>query len=229
MLTTAVASATGPFWHTEGKKLEQGSKGLKLQSKGPLSLKSTLAGIEVVITCGHSTSEATIDGQGPTKQGQGKGIVKYEQCETKGGTAGVCKKPIAITTNQLKTHLATAVVQGKTQIVELLEPSPSQQVEKPTFVKIPPFAECSGTAAPLLGISPPVNGKVAGLVEPQGREVQEGQEGSLYFPPEPIKKINHEQQEVEVILTLGATETEATFTGWYGARAQSGTFGAFNQ
>jgi len=229
MFVAAVASAEGPFWHVGGEKLKQGSKGIKLQSKGELILKGELSSkptnIKVVITCLNSTSNGTIDGQGPTKQGQDKGTVTYTQCsvvtepEFKG-----CTVVEPITTNQLKSHLAEAVVQQKMQIVDLFEPSPNPQLEQkgetPSFVTIH-LTKC-GLAEGLW----PVKGSVVAQLAPQE---EEGQEGSLYFPKEPILKINHEgQQEVKVGLTFNGLP--ATFTGFYGARLQSGEkWGVFRQ
>jgi hypothetical protein len=219
MLTTAVASAAGPFWHVSGSKLKQGSVGVTLQSKGALSLKSVLSSLQVTITCSTSVGEGTIDGQGETLQGQGKGVVKYTSCEVKEGTAGKCGKPTAITTNQLKSHLANAIFQGKEQIVELFEAGSPQTTN---FVTIP-LGECTDTI--LNGINAPVKGSVASAVEPQ--EV-EGQEGSLFFPPEPFKVVKHEGQELtNVGLTL--MSAPATFTGWYSARLQNSLkFGVFS-
>lgn len=220
MLAASAASAAGPFWHVNEAKLKQGSVGVKLQSKGPLSLKGAVSGVTVTITCNNSTSDATIDGQGETKQGQGKGFVKYTSCKvetlTTEGAKGSCAEPTTITTNQLKSHLAEGVFQGKAQIVELFEP-----IAGPTgtFVEIL-LGKC--TPALLSGLRPPVKGSVVAGIAPQEAE---GQEGSLIFPAEPIKKIKHEGQEPTVSLTLNGTE--ATFTGFYGARIQSGTFGVF--
>jgi len=220
MLAASAASAAGPFWHTNGTKLVQGSAGVKLQSKGALSLKGSVSGVTVTITCNNSTSDATIDGQGATKQGQGKGFVKYTSCKvetlTSEGAKGSCTEPKTITTSQLKSHLAEATFQGVTQIVELFEPVAGSTS---TFVEIP-LSGC--TLALLNGLKPPVKGSVVGVVEPQEAE---GQEGSLIFPEAPISKIKHEGQEPKVELTLNGSVS--TFSGFYGARIQSGTFGVF--
>jgi len=208
-----------PNWHVNGTKLSQGSKGITLQNKGTLSLKGTLSGLSVTISCGTSVGEGTIDGQGEKLQGQGKGVVKYTSCETKVGEAGgKCTKPTAITTNQLKSHLANAAFQGKEQIVELFEPGSPQTTN---FVTIP-LGECKETI--LNGINAPVKGSVAGVIEPQE---EESQEGSLFFPTEPIKVVKHEGQELTSVgLTLNGTAS--TFTGWYSSKLQTGLkFGVF--
>ncbi len=221
-LSAAAASAEGPFWHVGGEKLKQGSKGLKLQSKGPLVLRSEVTAkpenVKIVITCNTSTSEGTIEGQGPTRQGQDKGTVSYEQCkvETKPVIAE-CKVVEPIKTGQLKSHLAFATVQGSEQIVDLFEPSPTQQTEEKVFARIN-LKPCAGIA----GVYP-VTGSAVAQLAPQ--EV-EGQEGSLFFPEEPITKIKHEGQEVSTGLFLGPLA--AKFTGYYGARLQSGErYGVF--
>lgn len=215
MFSVAVASAEGPYWSVGGTKLAQGaSKGITLQSKGALTLKSTVGGNPTTITCLKSEGKGTIDSQGATLQGQGKGIVKYEECKTLIKVAGEeqsCTKPTTLTTNQLKTHLAKATVQGVTQGVEILEPSPGQTTEFISFVT----GGC--TSEVLNGLAIKVKGCVVGQIVPQSEEVQEG---LLAFPEPAITSIVHEGQKVICQLNLGAAE--ATFGGAYSAKLQSG-------
>jgi hypothetical protein len=208
-----------PVWHMNGTKLGQGSAGITGQSKGSLVLKSKAAGIEFTITCSESSSVGTIDGQGDTLQGQGKGTVKYSLCkiETNPKVEG-CKVAEPINTNQLKAHLARASVQGTEQIVTLFEPSGSSQTTEKVFATIK-IVTCG-----VLNGAFPVKGSVAAAVSPQETE---GQEGSLFFPETPISPVKHEGQEVKPGLTLGGTE--AIFTGYYSQKLQGGgKFGVFN-
>jgi hypothetical protein len=211
MLAAEVASAEGPYWYVGGTKLVQGSKGIKLQSKGPLVLKSEVPGTttKVEISCGRSTADGTIDGQGATRQGQGKGIVTYEQCKVTLNPSGACGVEQPIKTNQLKSHLVREVFQGGEQNGELFEPSTSQQTTG--FVKIH-LINCG-----ILGGVYEVKGSVVADIVPS--EV-ESQEGTLHFPEPRITEVKHEGQIVEPKLLLGTKE--ATFTGQYGTRLQSG-------
>ncbi len=223
---TAVASAEGPFWHVGGAPLGQASKGIKLLNKGPLALTSELVAkpnnIEFKITCGYSTSNGTIDGQGTTKQGQGKGTVTYEQCKVEDKAELACKVIEPIKTNQLKVHLAHATIGAKEQMVELFEPSPSQQTEEKIFATIV-IASTSGSSCTGLAGSFKIHGSVVGQITPQEEEVVEG---GLSFPATPILSVKHEGQTVATGLFAGTAA--ATFTGSYGAKLQSGEkFGVF--
>ncbi|HEY7951873.1 MAG TPA: hypothetical protein VID70_02735, partial [Solirubrobacteraceae bacterium] len=119
-----------------------------------------------------------------------------------------------IKTNQLKTHLALATVQGQEQIVDLIEAATSQQTGN-TWGNIT-LINCGV----LNGIYP-IRGSLAGALAPQEAE---SQEMSLYFP-EVITTIKHEGQESSVRLTIGMNA--AVFSGFYGARLQNGSFGVF--
>jgi hypothetical protein len=228
MFTTAVASAAGPFWHRNGAPLEQkASVGVSGQNKGNLTLKSTVAGI--TISCTTSNSKGTIESQGATLQGQGKGIVKYEHCTVVGAETScqiaekdATEKPgnESITTRQLKIHLATATVQSKEQIVALFEPAPNEQSTEKIFTK---FAIVSKPGETCLIAGPyTVKGSVVAQLSPQEAE---SQEGSLFFPEPAITTITHEGQTVHPELHLGSSA--AVFTGYYGQKAQTGTFGVF--
>jgi hypothetical protein len=225
MFTVASASAAGPFWHRNGSKLTQGSVGVTGQNKGNLSLSSKIGTTPITITCTASASVGTIDGQGPTLQGQGKGKVKYTGCKTNVANCGISetlpeKPPTGnITTGQLKIHLATGTVQGTEQIVALLEPSPSEQTAEKVFTK---FAIVKEASACLLEGLYKVSGSVVAQLSPQEAE---SQEGSLFFPEPAITTITHEGQTVHPGLFLGTAE--AVFKGYYAQKAQSGTLGVF--
>ncbi len=212
MFSAAVASASeGPLWKVGGARLTQGSKGVKLLNKGPLVLKSSLQGgkVTITITCGRSSSDSTIDGNG-SHQGQGKGVITYEQCKVT-LKEGTCEVVEPIKTNQIKAHLVRLTYEGKEQQNgELFEAAPSQQIEKPFFVKIQ-LKNCGVLNGPY-----EVKGSVVGVIEPTEEEVVEGQ---LHFPESGIEKVKHEGQEIGFGLTLGGEP--ATFVGQYGAKLQS--------
>lgn len=212
-----------PNWHMNGSKLSQGSSvGITGQSKGNLVLKSKAAGIDFTISCTTSHTVGTIDGQGNLLQGQDKGTVKYEGCTiTNKENIKPCevgeKEVGVINTNQLKSHLAYAQVQGTEQIVDIFEPSTSEQTKELIFANIH-IINCGI----LKGVFP-VKGSVASQMMPQE---EESQEGSLFFPETPISTVSQEGQEAHPKLTLGTNE--AIFTGFYGQQIQSGTYGAFS-
>jgi hypothetical protein len=225
MFTVASASAAGPFWHRNGSKLVQGSVGGTGQSKGNLSLSTKIGTTPITFTCTSSTSVGTIDGQGPILQGQGKGKVKYTGCTTNVSNCGIsetlAEKPASqkITTGQLKSHLATATVQGVDQIVALFEPSPTEQTAEKVFVK---FAIVKESVACLLEGLYTVKGSVVAQLAPQEAE---SQEGSLFLPDIPITTITHEGQTVHPGLFLGTND--AILRGYYTQRTQTGTVGVF--
>jgi hypothetical protein len=95
------ASAAGPFWRVNGAKLEQKTRQIKLQSKGPVIFTSTAVNLE--IECKNSISEgAAIEGNG-TGPGQDKGRIKFTQCRALKPTT--CTSPTTITTAQAKSFL----------------------------------------------------------------------------------------------------------------------------
>ncbi len=209
------AGAAGPFWHVNGAKLKQGSEGAQLQNKGSMSLKGLVSGLAVTVSCGTIEGSGTIDGQGETKQGQAKAQGKFGECKVAVGTEGKCGKPTTVGINQVKAHLAKATVQGKEQIVTLIEASSG------TVIAEIPLNECKESL--LNGLKLPVKGSVAGVAEPQETEVEIG---SLYFPSEPIKVVKHEGQEVKVGLILSTSE--AVFTGYFSGALESGKMGVFS-
>lgn len=228
VFSAAAASAAGPFWHVGGSKLVQGSKNIKLQNKGPLTLSSEVVAkpenISFTITCNNSTSDGTIDGQGETKQGQGKGTVTYTSCKVEDKALLACKVAEPIKTGQLKVHLAHGIVQNKRQIVELFEPSPSQQTEEKVFTTVI-LASTSGSSCTAIAGSYKIHGSVVGQLAPQE---QEAQEGLLSFPEPAITQVEHEGQTVEVGLFAGTVP--AKFVGVYSARLQPlEAFGVFQQ
>jgi len=194
-----------PVWFVGGEQLKQGTKQIKLQIKGSAILKSSTLGIE--ISCKGSGSEgATIEGNG-IGQGQGKGRVTYSQCSVLKpvGKEGTCEVAQPITTNQLKTYLATANVQSK--IVSVFEPTVGK-----VFVELK-FSKPCGEA---LSSSPVgVTGNVAGEDIPSESE---GQEGLVAFPATAISKVTNEGQ--EKVLKLETIGNVSTFTGAYSARLQ---------
>jgi hypothetical protein len=213
-----VNQQNGPIWQVNGTKLNQGSKGISLQNKGSLVLKGELSGLKVTITCETSTGLGTIDGQGTTRQGQGKGTVSYEKCKAV-LNEGTCEVVEPIKTNQLKSHLVLATAQEETQIAEVFEPSSSQQVEKPVFVKIT-LKGCGVLNGPH-----EVTGSVVAVLQPQEEETQEG---GLSFPTTAITSAIHEGQSVTTGLKFGPNA--ATFSGYYSAKLQNGEpFGAFQE
>lgn len=215
-VVTSVASASGPFWHVGGSKFTEGTRQLKLQSKGALVLKSPEAKVE--IECKNSISEgATIEGSKET-QGQGKGRVTYSSCVTLKPTTEGCAllKPV-ITTNPLKSYLAYSVTPvTQTKIVEVFEPGQGS-----VFVTFEMTPQC-GAALEKVGVT----GNVAAEVIPARVE---GQEGMIAFPSPIISEVNHEG--VIKKLQLSTILLHAVFTGVYGARLANfpEKFGAFDQ
>jgi hypothetical protein len=222
MFTTAVASAEGPFWHVNGVKLKQGSVGITGQNKGNLKFVTTLGNATIKITCTTSSTEGTIDGQGETRQGQDKGKVTFSGCTVVGEPPFPegCKVKEPITTNQLKSHLANATVQGVEQIVDLFEPTGPQQEVKKVFV-ILVFELCGA----ILNGPHEVTGNVAAQLVPQRIEAQEG---LLSFPETPITTIKHEGQEVTGV-GLKFAGNVAKFSGSYTQKLQNNLpYGVFN-
>lgn len=217
----------GPFWHVNGSKLSQGSKGVKLQNKGPLSLSAEVIAkpenISFTVTCKNSTSNGTVDGQGAAKQGQGKGSVTYEQCKVEDKASLACKVAEPIKTNQLKAHLAYAAVKGDEQIVELYEPAPSPQTGEKIFTTLI-LSSTSGSSCTAIAGSYKIHGAVVGQIMSQEGEAHEG---LVSFPEQPITLVVHEGEAVEAGLFAGTVP--AKFIGSYGARLQNGEpFGAFS-
>lgn len=200
-IVTSVASASGPFWHVAGNKLLQGeTRQIKLQSKGPLVLKS--AGINTEIECKNSISEgANIEGSS-TKQGQGKGRVTYSSCTVLKPEPGKCTVAEPITTNQLKAYLAEAATQ--THYVEVFEPTVGT-----VFTTLKFALACPAAVRGERG----VNGKVAAEIIPTKVE---GQEGMIAFPSPIISEVKHEGETVPI--QLEAIGFHAVFTGIYAGR-----------
>jgi hypothetical protein len=213
MFSAAAASAAGPFWYVNGGKLEQGSRLINGQSKGNLVLRATVLNITFRITCTASHSVGTIDGQGPTLQGQDKGKVKYEGCTiATEPEIKECEVAKTLETNQLKSHLATATVQSTEQIVDLFEPTGSSQTTAKPFIIIK-LTKCG-----VLSGAFEVTGSVVGQIIPQETE---SQKGILNFPEPPITEVTHEGQKQKDKLSFGGNE--ATFTGVYQQELQGAT------
>jgi hypothetical protein len=213
------SAGQGPFWHVGGTKLGQGEvKQFKAQAKGVTVLKAPVPEHEVEIKCHNSYSEgAAIIGQG-NFQGQDKGRIVFEQCETFiYGVAGSCKVISPIKTNQLKSYLAyngekPEVKQQK--FVNVFEP---QQGENFVVLKFEGGKACPAETAP-------VTGSVAAEIVPIERE---SQELLFAFPVEPITHIVHEQQERKVGLTFIVS---AVFSGAFGVRlVDNQPWGVFGQ
>jgi hypothetical protein len=217
-VATSAAYAGGPFWHVNGAKLNQGTKQLNLQNKGPLVLKGSALGIEAIVEC--STSEGagtTIEGSGAQKPGQGKGKLKFTNCTTKfGGSTEPCRVHEPIETNQSKAILTTSSESKQNKYALLFQPQQGN-----TFVVLK-FENNIKTCS--LGALE-VKGNQAAEVIPGGGGV-ELQEGSLVFPATPIKKVQLfttdgvQPQEVSVGLFLGVNE--AKFSGFYKASLVTG-------
>jgi hypothetical protein len=219
--TTKVAGSNfakvlaGPFWHVQGKQLEQGkARQVKLQLKGKAVLSApTLGATGLEIKCSDSGSEGATLENGLT-QGQGKGRVTYSQCEVIKPT--LCKVAEPIQTKQIKSYLADETGEGSKNFVEVFEPT-----ELKTFVEL----KFSGSGCGVLVGSQSVSGSVYAEVIP--KEV-EGQEGLLSFPTAPLEKIKHGGVATLVGLTAGGVP--AIFSGSYGAQLaqfpeQFGVFG----
>lgn len=202
---TSAASAAGPFWHVGGSTFK-GTEQIKLQNKGGAVL--SLPSLKLEITCNTSISEgSTIEGNGTT-QGQGKGRITYSSCKS---NAAGCTVTEPITTNPIKSYLATAATQ--THDVEVFEPG-----QGTLFVTI----KLTGGGCLLAGSFEVSGGAVAELI-PSGSEAQVG---LLFFPKTPITKVSHEG--VEKTVELKTKGLESAFTGAYGAKLQKGEkFGVF--
>ena len=213
-ISASAASASGPFWHVQGSSLN-GTRQIKLQSKGPLFLKvpGTLE-----IRCENSISEGgTIEGN-TTTQGQGKGRTLYSSCkvlvpgEEKCLVGDTLANRGQIKTNPIKSYLAKA---GQTGIVEVFEPGQGNVFTQFNLVS---GKECAFKEVGATG------GVVAEVIPAR----VENQEGLLAFPEKAILKVIHEGTEVTVpsLKTVGFV---GTFSGVYAARLQNfpELFGAF--
>ncbi len=197
------ALASGPFWHVNGKKLASGeTKQLKLQNKGPITLK--LPGT-LEIVCQRSISEgATIEGSTVT-QGQDKGRTIYSSCAVPVPTGEKCKVVgDQIKTNQTKSYLAEAETQ--TKIVDVFEPTQGSTFSVFRLENGPggtcPFKE--------LGVA----GSAVAEMIPSGVE---GQEGLMVFPSTAILKVKHEGTAV-TLPSLKTVGVVSTFSAVYGVR-----------
>ena len=210
-IAASTASAAGPYWRVNGSRLETGSKQIKLQLKGAAFLKSPSLGVE--IRCNGSISEnSAIEGNG-TKQGLDKGRVTYSSCTVLLPAKEGCTVAEPITTNQLKSYLATASTQ--TKIVDVYEPTVGK-----VFVELKFSKACGETLS-----SAPVGvlGNIAAELIPAEKE---GQEGLIAFPQTAITKVMHEG--VENKLKLEVIGAVSTFSGAYGARLENKeAFGVF--
>ncbi|HEY7829484.1 MAG TPA: hypothetical protein VIC06_02840 [Solirubrobacteraceae bacterium] len=214
-ISASAASASGPFWHVGGTSLN-GTRQIKLQSKGPLFLKvpGTLE-----IRCENSISEGgTIEGN-TTTQGQGKGRTLYSSCkvlvpgEEKCLVGDTLTNRGQIKTSPIKSYLAKA---GQTGIVEVFEPGQGN-----IFTQ---FNLVTGKSACAFKEVGAIGSAVAEVIPAR----VEGQEGLISFPEKAILKVIHEETEVTLpsLKTVGAV---GTFSGVYAARLATfpENFGAF--
>jgi hypothetical protein len=212
--SASAASASGPYWHVGGAKLK-GTRQIKLQSKGPLFLKSTSLAIE----CKNSISEgSTIEG-GEVIQGQAKGRVLYSSCKVTVPAEEKCKiQGGQIKTHQIKSYLANAATQ--TGVVEVFVPTETN-VFTEFVLENGPGGSCPFKPEEPVGAI----GSAVAEVIPAGVE---GQEGMLAFPSTAILKVKHEGQEVS-LPSLKTAGFVSTFSGIYAARLATfpETFGVF--
>ncbi len=211
-LAASTASAAGPFWHVNGSKLPQGKVSqIKLQLKGGAVL--TTPSVSAEVECKGSVSEGATISNSPV-QGQGKGRVTYTSCKVL-KPEKECKVAEPITTNQLKTYLATSKEAKQKKYVAVFEPTVGDLFVKLDFIG-------SGCGILIEG-EREVTGEVAGeLIPPE----QEGQEGMVVYPKTAIKEVEHEGKKVPIELV--AILFESTFSGVYGARlATNEPYGVF--
>ena len=190
-------------------RLETDKDQIKMQLKGALVLKVAAAMLE--IACKKGVSEgATIEGNG-FGQGQGKGRFTFSQCVVP--ERPLCTVAEPITTNPLKSYLATAGTQ--TQGVEVFEPGQGSVLFTIFFNKgCGPFFEGAFGAA----------GVIAAEIIPTEAEVHEA---LIVLPSKRIGKVIHEGAELLLpeVKMIGAP---ATVSAAFGARLQSGEqFGAY--
>ena len=212
-ISMPAASASGPYWHVGGLRLESGSKSLKLQAKGTIVLSAQLADIaQIVVECANSRSEgATIEGNGGG-QGQGKGRLIFTQC--KSNWPHNCRIVEPVTTSQLKLHLGTD--SGQSKYAVLYEPTEGQLF---LWYRL---GNREGETCLVAG-EEPVGGTAAAEVAPP--EI-EGQEMLLFFPKEPVSTVFLGEEERKVELLYG--ENQMKFSASYGARLDNGEkFGVF--
>jgi len=204
-ISSASASALGPYWHSNGIKMTQSTVQTELQNKGNAVLKSEVTGVgPVTIECGVAVSEgATVEGNG-NGQGQGKGRIKFSSCASTS-----CPVAEPINTSQTKSHLVT-YKGGQTKYALLFEPTQGTVF---TVIKL------GGACAMALNVV----GSVAAEILPVESE---SQNGLLVFPPTPIPKVFLEQQEKTVGLTLGPKA--AVFSATFGVKATT-QFGVYGQ
>jgi hypothetical protein len=208
---TSVASASGPFWHVNGARLESGSKAIELKGKGEAILVSPSLELEVKCTTSASESSA-IEGNGGS-QGLDKGKVKYTGCKVAKPNKAECTVTEPITTNFTKSYLA----ESGESFVDVFEPTEGKVFVNLTFSKGCPE---------LIRGTQPVDGSAAAEVKPKGSEVTEG---TLSFPTTAIKEVKHEGTAKKIGLTIGASSTAATFSATYGAKLTTGEkFGVFS-
>lgn len=211
-IATSTASASGPYWHVNGKKLGQGeTRQVKLQMKGTgvISVKIS-EGVELGIECKTGLTEgATIAGQGKL-QGQGKARFTFTQCRlVKPQEACTIEEPV--TTSQLKYQLGINPNNKQQKFVELFVPKENHFL----VIKFVP------SSCVLKEIT--IDGSVAAEVMPTEKE---GQEALLSFPAKPITEVLLEQQVAEPSLDGGAV----TLGAFFGARLATGEpWGVFGQ
>jgi hypothetical protein len=209
-IAASVASASGPYWHVNGKKLGQGeSRQVKLQMKGTGIITILEEPTQILIECKTSLSEGmTITGQGKS-QGQGKGRLIFTQCKVVKPVED-CGVAQPVQTAQLKFYLA-------------INPNNKQQKYVALFGPQNPFLiiEFTGLNCPLGNVT--VQGSVAAELAPT--EVN-SQEMLLSFPDKPITEVLLEQELVKPSLDGGAVALHA----FYGSRLATGeTWGVFAQ
>jgi hypothetical protein len=200
-IAASTASASGPFWHVNGSRVELGHGQIKFQSKTPLVIRTEIGTTPVAIECKTSISEnAELEGNG-MMQGIDKGSFSLPQCKV--NATGCEVSPI--TTNTLKSYLAEASTQ--TKIVDVFEPTTGTVVATIRFTG----AGC------LLAGKFNLTGSVAAEIIPSAAELTE----LLFaFPITPITTVKREGTATAVGLLFSTRA--AKFAAAYGARLETG-------
>lgn len=208
-IAASTASASGPYWHVNGLKLEMNTKQIKMQLKGAFVLKAAASMLEIV--CKKGVSEGTTIEGNVLTQGQGKGRLAFSQCVVPELPSCTVAEPI--TTNPLKSYLATAGTQ--TQDVDVFEPGQGTVLFTIFFNK---------GCGPFFGGEFGAAGVIAAEIIPSEVETHEA---LVVFPSKPIGQVKREGIETKLpeVKMIGV---QATISAAFGARLQSGEqFGAY--
>ncbi len=200
------ASAAGPYWRVNGARLGQGAiRQVNLQLKGRVAIDTKVGGVLTTVECESGVSEgATIEGQGQF-QGQDKGRLTLKKCIAAFGSS-ICEVREPVTTNQLKSYLAT-YSGGQKKYADVFEPQQGENIVTIELAGVKCGAEVKFT----------LKGSAAAEVQPA--EV-ESQELLLNFPQFAIKEVFHEGQLKRTELKVGAEKAE--YIAAFGAKLATG-------